>query len=78
VLKESSLDRIKKSTEYWEKMAREPHQEIQEKWAKCEKIWIKINQVMKDISLPEFGTPDELCRLARHSQDSRRTRLIMG
>jgi hypothetical protein len=34
VLKESSLDRIKKSTEYWEKMARE----MQEKWAKCEKI----------------------------------------
>jgi hypothetical protein len=40
-------------------MAQEPHQEIQEKWAKCKKIWIKINRVMKDISLPEFGTPDD-------------------
>jgi hypothetical protein len=37
VLKESNLDRIRKSTKYWEKMTREPHREIQEKWAKCEK-----------------------------------------
>jgi len=37
VLNESSLDRINKSTEYWEKMSREPHREIQAKWAKCEK-----------------------------------------
>jgi hypothetical protein len=63
VLNESSLDRIRKSVEYWEKMAREPHREIQEKWAKCEKNWIKINQVMKDIGLPEFGTPDDFVDL---------------
>jgi hypothetical protein len=63
VLNESSLDRIKKSVEYWEKMSREPHREIQEKWAKCEKHWIKINRVMKDIRLPEFGTPDEFVDL---------------
>jgi hypothetical protein len=63
VLKESSLDRIKKSEEYWERMAQEPHREIQEKWAKCEKIWIKINQVMKDIDLPNFGTLDDFVNL---------------
>jgi hypothetical protein len=60
VLNKSSLDHIKKSTEYWEKMSREPHREIQEKWAKCEKKWIKINHVMKDIELPEFVMPDDL------------------
>jgi hypothetical protein len=63
VLKEISLDRVKKSIEYWEKMAREPHREIQEKWTKCDKIWIKINRVMKDIGLPEFGTPDDFVDL---------------
>jgi hypothetical protein len=44
-------------------MSREPHREIQEKWAKCEKHWIKINRVMKDIGLPEFGTPDDFVDL---------------
>jgi hypothetical protein len=63
VLSESSLDRIKRSVEYWEKMSREPHQEIQGKWAKCERHWMKINRVMKDIRLPEFGT-QRLYRLA--------------
>jgi hypothetical protein len=63
VLNESNLDRIRKSTEYWEKMAQEPHREIQEKWARCEKNWIKINRVMKDIELPEFGTPDDFVDL---------------
>jgi hypothetical protein len=64
VLNESSLDRIRKLTEYWEKMTQEPHREIQEKWARCEKNWIKINQVMKDIGLPEFGTPDDFVDFA--------------
>jgi len=63
VLKERSLDRIRKSAEYSEKMAWEPHREIQEKWAKCDKNWIKINQVMKEIGLPEFGTRDEFVDL---------------
>ena len=40
-------------------MAQEPHRKIQEKWARCEKNWIKINWVMKDIELLEFGTPDD-------------------
>jgi hypothetical protein len=31
VLRESNIDHIKKSTEYWVKMAQEPHREIQEK-----------------------------------------------
>jgi hypothetical protein len=44
-------------------MSREPHREIQEKWAKCEKNWIKINRVMTDIGLPEFGTPDDFVDL---------------
>jgi hypothetical protein len=55
----SSLDRIKRSTEYWTKMSRDPHREIQEQYAKCQKHWDKINKVMKDIKLPEFGTPSE-------------------
>jgi hypothetical protein len=59
VLKESILDYINKSSEYWEKMA----QEIQEKWSKCKKSWININRVMKDIELPEFGTPNEFVDL---------------
>jgi hypothetical protein len=29
------------------------------KWAKCEKRWVKINKVMKDIRLLEFGMPDD-------------------
>jgi hypothetical protein len=77
VLNESSLDHIKKSTEYWEKMAREPHREIQEKWARCEKNWVKINKEMKDIRLPEFGTPDDFGDL-RDSQIAHRRRLNMG
>jgi hypothetical protein len=63
VLKERSLDRINKSTEYWEKMAWESHREIQEKRTKCEKTWIKINWVMKDIGLPEFRTPNDFFNL---------------
>jgi hypothetical protein len=68
VLKERSLDRIRKSGEYWEKISQEPHHEIQEKWAKCEKTWIKIIQVMKDIRLPEFITLDDfvdLCEIVK-------------
>jgi hypothetical protein len=63
VLRESNIDRIRKSVNYWLKMSQEPHQEIQEKWAKCEKTWIKINQVMKDIELPDFGTPNDFVDL---------------
>jgi hypothetical protein len=44
-------------------MAQEPHREIQEKWAECEKIWTKINRAMRDIDLPEFGTPDDFVDL---------------
>jgi hypothetical protein len=44
-------------------MSQEPHQEIQEQWDKCEKHWEKINKVMKDIGLPEFGTPDNFIDL---------------
>jgi hypothetical protein len=44
-------------------MTQEPHREIQGKWARCEKKWIKINQVMKDIEIPEFGTPHDFVDL---------------
>jgi hypothetical protein len=44
-------------------MAQEHHREIQEKWDKCKKRWIKINWVMKDIDLPEFGTPNDFVDL---------------
>jgi len=63
VLRESSIDHIRKSIEYWVKMSQELHREIQEKWAKCEKRWIKINRVMKDNRLFEFGTPDDFVNL---------------
>jgi hypothetical protein len=53
-----SLNFLKRSTEYWAKMPRIPHKEIQEQWARCEKKWDKINKIMKDIRLPEYATPD--------------------
>jgi hypothetical protein len=49
---------MKRSTEYWDKMSRVPHREIQEQWARCQKHWDKINKIMKDIRIPKFGTPD--------------------
>jgi hypothetical protein len=63
VLKESNLDHIKKSVEYWVKMAQEPHLEIQEKWAKSEKSLTKIYWAMRDIDLPEFNTPNDFVDL---------------
>jgi hypothetical protein len=60
----SSLDHMKRSTEYWAKMSWDPHREIQEKWAKCQKHWGKINKVMKDADLPEFDTHDEFINLS--------------
>jgi hypothetical protein len=63
VLRDSSIDRINKSVEYWVKMAQEPHQEIQEKWAECEKSWTSINRAMRDIGLPKFGTHDDFVYL---------------
>jgi hypothetical protein len=65
VLRESNIDHIRKSIEYWVKMAQEPHREIQEKWVECKKIWTKINRAMRDIILPKFGTPDDFFDL-RH------------
>jgi hypothetical protein len=59
-------------------MSREPHREIQEKWVKCEKHWTKINRVMKDIRLPEFGTPDDFVDFARHSRIAHQARFFMG
>jgi hypothetical protein len=52
VLSENNLERINRSVEYWAKMSREPHREIQGKWDKCERHWVKINRVMKDVRLP--------------------------
>ena len=54
---------MKRSTEYWAKMSRIPHKEIQEQWARCQKHWDKINKIMKDIGLPEYGTPDMFINL---------------
>jgi hypothetical protein len=62
---------MRKSTKYWAKMTRDPHQEIQKQWAKCQKHWAKINKVMKDVGLLEFNTPNEFTILSdvfkRHS-----------
>jgi hypothetical protein len=63
MLRESSINPIKKLDEYWEKMVEEPHREIWEKCAKCEKSWVKINKAMKDIGLPEFGMLDDFVDL---------------
>jgi hypothetical protein len=53
-----SLNHMKRSAEYWAKMSRISHEEIQEQWARCQKHWDKINNIMKDIEIPEYGTPD--------------------
>jgi hypothetical protein len=63
VLRESNIERIRKYAKYWIKMAQEPHQKIQEKWAECEKSWTKINRAMRDIDLLEFGTPADFVDL---------------
>jgi hypothetical protein len=56
-------------------MSQQTHRQIQEKWAKCEKNWIKINWVIKEVRLPEFRTPDDfvdLCNIVKShtEQDS--------
>jgi hypothetical protein len=63
VLRDSSIDWIRKPVEYWVKMAHEPQWEIQEKWVDCERSWVKINQEMKDIGLPEFNSPEDFVNL---------------
>jgi hypothetical protein len=59
VLRNSSIDWIRKANEYWVKMVDETQREIQEIWANCESSWVKINREMKDISLLEFGSPED-------------------
>jgi hypothetical protein len=44
VLRESSIDQIRKAVEYWVKMAQEPQWEIQERWVDCERSWVNINR----------------------------------
>jgi hypothetical protein len=63
VLKESNIDHIRKLIKYWVKMDQEPHQEIQEKWAECERSRTKINWAMKDIGFPEFNTLNDFVNL---------------
>jgi hypothetical protein len=63
VLRDNNIDRIKKVAEYLVKMAQEPQCEIKEKWVICEKRWEKVNQEMKDISLPEFSSPEDFVNL---------------
>jgi hypothetical protein len=59
VLRDNNIDEIRKAVEYWVKMAQEPQREIQEKWADSEKNLENINQEMKEISLPKFGSPKD-------------------
>jgi hypothetical protein len=63
VLRDNNIAHIRKATEYWVKMAQEPHHEIQKKWAECEKGWEKINLEMKGINLPEFVSPEDFVDL---------------
>jgi hypothetical protein len=63
VLRDNIIDRIRKVTEYWVKMAQEPQREIQEKLVDCERSWVKINWEMRDIGLPEFGSPEDFFNL---------------
>ena len=60
----SSLNRMKRSDKYWAKIYRDPHREIQEQWTRCNKHYDKINNIMKDVGLPEFGTPDNFINLS--------------
>jgi hypothetical protein len=62
-IRDNNIDHIRKSAEYWVKMAQEPQREIQEKWVDCERSWTKINRVMRDIGLPEFGAPEDFVDL---------------
>ena len=64
VVVKSSLNRMKRSVEYWAKMSRDPHKEIQGQWTRCQKHWDKINKIMKYIGLPEFETPDKFIDLS--------------
>jgi hypothetical protein len=63
VLRNRSIDWIRKAVEYWVKMAQEPQREIQEKWDDYEKGWEKVNREMKDIILPEFVSLEEFIDL---------------
>jgi hypothetical protein len=63
VLRDTSIDQVKKVVEYWVKMPQETQREIQEKWPKCEKIWEKINRDMKGIGLPEFSSLEDFVDL---------------
>jgi len=63
MLGKSSLERMKWSIEYWDKISYEPHWEIQEQWDKWKKYWDKIKNSMKDIGLPELGTPNDFVDL---------------
>jgi hypothetical protein len=60
---DSNISQIRKAVEYWVSMAQEPQRKIQERWAECEKSWEKINREMKDIGLPEFGSPEDFVDL---------------
>jgi hypothetical protein len=55
---------MNKSVKYWANMTQDPHREIQEQWAKFLKHWGKINKVMKDVGIPEFGTLNEFTNLS--------------
>jgi hypothetical protein len=49
-------------------MSQDPCREIQKQCFRCEKHWGKINRAMKDIGLPDFGTPDnfiDLCDIVK-------------
>jgi hypothetical protein len=59
VLRDSSIDQIRKAVKYWVKMAQEPQREIQEKWVDCERRWVNINLEMKYIVLLEFQSPED-------------------
>jgi hypothetical protein len=78
MLGKSSLDRMKRSTEYWAKMSQEPHREIQEQWAKCEKHWGKNQQSNEGYQTPRVRHPRQLRRLVRHSRIAYQARFIMG
>jgi hypothetical protein len=63
VLRDNNIYQIREAAEYWVYMAQEPQREIQKKWVECEKGWEKINQEMKGIGLPEFGSPKDFVDL---------------
>jgi hypothetical protein len=62
VLTDDNIEIIQRVVEYWTQEVVEPQQNMQEMWEECLKNWEKINEKMRDIQFPEFGSPENFHR----------------